>query len=325
MPSAGMPSARRSSSSRRAGLFSWVAGERRGPVAHLDGEQQLPAPGGVQHLDGGDRALVGDGEAAQLADLVAPELDAHRVLGRRREDVDDPAADGELAARGDHLDPRVGQLDEPDQQVVEVVRVADPQRHRVQPAQAGRDRLDEAACGGARPAAARWPGRRALRKIASRRPTVSGRGDSRSCGSVSQLGSTATASRPSRSAAAAPRSSASRSVAVTASTVRPPQEWRRGTAAAPQGPRRPAPGRRWRAASRDAAVRAPSSGSEVASRPESLATVPLAAGTQDRPLPRTGGASPQATRADSPASRHVRCRESGLLASQGPDEGADSD
>ena len=123
-------------------------GERRGPVAHLDGEQQLPAPGRVQDLDGDDRSLIGDGEAAQLADLVAPELDAHGVLGRGREDVDDPAADGELAARGDHLDPRVRQLDEPDQQAVEVVGVADAQRHRLQPAQAGCDRLDQAACGG---------------------------------------------------------------------------------------------------------------------------------------------------------------------------------
>ena len=43
---------------------------------------------------------------------------------------------------------------------------------------------------------------------------MSGRGDSRSWGSVSHDGSTATASGPSRSDAAAARSSASRSVAV---------------------------------------------------------------------------------------------------------------
>jgi hypothetical protein len=70
-------------------------------------------PGRQQLLDGPpDGALVGDGERAQLADLVAPELDAHRVVGRGREDVDDAAAHRELAARGDHLDPRVGQLDQ---------------------------------------------------------------------------------------------------------------------------------------------------------------------------------------------------------------------
>ena len=123
------------------------AGEHRGPAPHLGGEQQFATAGGVQLVDGGDGALVGHGEAAQLADLVAPELDAHGVLGGGREDVDDPAADGELAAGGDHLHPRVGQLDEADQQVVEVVGVADPQADRLQPAQAGRDRLDQAAGG----------------------------------------------------------------------------------------------------------------------------------------------------------------------------------
>ena len=194
-----MPSARCSSSSRRARVVLVGPGERRGPVAHLDGEQQLPAPGRVQDLDGDDRPLIGDGEAAQLADLVAPELDAHGVLGRGREDVDDPAADGELAARGDHLDPRVRQLDEPDQQVVEVV--LSPTRSvtgssRPRPGAIGWIRL-RAAATTSRGAVA---GSARLRKIDNRRPTVSGRGDSRSCGSVSQLGSTATASRPSRSA-----------------------------------------------------------------------------------------------------------------------------
>jgi len=49
------------------------------------------------------------------------------VLGGGREDVDDPAAHRELAARGDHLDAGVGQLDQPHEQGVEVVRVADGQ------------------------------------------------------------------------------------------------------------------------------------------------------------------------------------------------------
>src|SRR3712207_7401554 len=43
-------------------------------------------------------ALVGGGEVAQLVDLVAPELDAHRVRLGGREDVEQPPADGELAA-----------------------------------------------------------------------------------------------------------------------------------------------------------------------------------------------------------------------------------
>ena len=44
------------------------------------------------------RALGERREGAHLLDLVAEELDAQRLAARRREDVDDPAADGELAA-----------------------------------------------------------------------------------------------------------------------------------------------------------------------------------------------------------------------------------
>lgn len=59
------------------------------------------------------------------------------------------------------------------------------------------------------------------RRTARRRPTVSERGESRSCGRVSQAGYSATASSGSRDRSAAARSSASRPVAVTARTVRP--------------------------------------------------------------------------------------------------------
>ncbi|MCU1660637.1 MAG: hypothetical protein JWR58_702 [Pseudonocardia sp.] len=123
-------------------------GERRGSLPHRLGEQQLAAPRGDQLLDGSDGALVGDGEVPQLAHLVAPELDADGVLSRRGEHVDDPAAHRELAPGGDHLDARVGQLDEPDEQRVEVGDVAHPQLDGVEPTQPRRDRLDEAARGG---------------------------------------------------------------------------------------------------------------------------------------------------------------------------------
>jgi hypothetical protein len=129
-------------------LFSWVRASAAAPLADGVGEQQLATAGGVQHVDGVGGALVGDGERAQLAHLVAPELNAHGVLGGGREDVDDPAAHRELAARGDHLDAGVGQLDQPHQQVVEVVVSPTPQAHGVERAQAGRDRLDQAAGGG---------------------------------------------------------------------------------------------------------------------------------------------------------------------------------
>ena len=123
------------------------AGQRGGAFADGVGEQQLAAAGCVEHVDGVGGALVGDRERAQLADLVAPELDAHGVLGGRREHVDDAAAHRELAARGDHLDARVGQLDEAHEQGVEVVGVADAQVDGVERAQAGGDGLDEAARG----------------------------------------------------------------------------------------------------------------------------------------------------------------------------------
>ena len=45
-----------------------------------------------------DRALVGHVEPGQPVDLVAPQVDAHRLVGRGGEDVDDPAPHGQLAA-----------------------------------------------------------------------------------------------------------------------------------------------------------------------------------------------------------------------------------
>ncbi len=59
----------------------------------------------AEELHGGDRLggpLVGDVEAGQPVDLVPPQVDAHGLVGRRREDVDDPATDGQLAAVLDH-------------------------------------------------------------------------------------------------------------------------------------------------------------------------------------------------------------------------------
>ena len=124
------------------------AGQCGGALADGVGEQQLATAGRVERVDGVGGALVGDGERAQLADLVAPELDAHGVLGGRREHVDDPAAHRELAARGDHLHAGVGQLDEAHEQGVEIVGVADAQGDGVERAKAGGDGLDEAARGG---------------------------------------------------------------------------------------------------------------------------------------------------------------------------------
>ena len=83
-------------------------GQGGGALAHRVGEDQLAAGGGgdgAQRLDG---ALVGDGEGGDLVDLVAEEVHAHRPGLGGREDVEDAAAHGVLAAGLDHVDARVG-------------------------------------------------------------------------------------------------------------------------------------------------------------------------------------------------------------------------
>ncbi len=127
-------------------------GQRPGAVLDLVGEQQLAARRrgqlGDLRLVALERTLVGDGELADLGDLVAPELDADGVLGGGHEDVEDAAADGELAALLDHVDAGVGEADEALDELVEVVLGADGEVDRGESAQAGRHGLDEAAHGG---------------------------------------------------------------------------------------------------------------------------------------------------------------------------------
>jgi hypothetical protein len=82
-------------------------------LAHRRAEQQFAAR---RQLGGGDsvgqRPLVGDRERAHFFELVAEELEAQRVLVCGREDVEDAAAYREFAAAGDHVDPRVSEIDE---------------------------------------------------------------------------------------------------------------------------------------------------------------------------------------------------------------------
>ena len=104
-------------------------GEARKLVLHLlralphgGAEQQLPAG---REFDGRDRlrkrALVGDRERADLLDLVAEELDAPRMLGNRREHVEDAAAHRKFAAPGDHVDTGICQVDQLPADVGEIV------------------------------------------------------------------------------------------------------------------------------------------------------------------------------------------------------------
>ena len=93
----------------QVGRARQLVGEGRRPLAHGIGEQQLAARRRPQpvlsHLE---RALVGDLEPADLLDGVAPELQAQRVLLGGREDVEDAAAHGELAAALDEVGAGVG-------------------------------------------------------------------------------------------------------------------------------------------------------------------------------------------------------------------------
>ena len=112
----------------------------------------------------GQRPLVGDREGAQLLDLVAEELDAHGVVGRGREHVEDAAAHGELAAAGDHVDARVGEVDE-------LRRRARRGRSRDRPRRARSARARRGCRRGA--AARRAPMRRRRADAASRLPAHS--------------------------------------------------------------------------------------------------------------------------------------------------------
>ena len=110
MPSTGMPSAIFASIAERLGNSCCIS-RARWRTASLSSSSRLG--GSATRADRlGQRALVGDREGADLLDLVAEEVDAVRVVGDRREDVEDAAAHRELAAPRDHVDARVGEVDE---------------------------------------------------------------------------------------------------------------------------------------------------------------------------------------------------------------------
>ena len=167
--------------------------ERRGATAYVLGEEELAARRRPQPLDQVERSLVGDGEGAQLLDVVAPELDPDRVLLGRREDVDDAAAHGELAPLLDQVDPACTPRPQgaPTRSSSGIVSPgwSSTGSRSPRPLTCGwsTDRTG-ATTTRTSPLAACLPGWRRRRRTASRRPTVSLRGLSRSCGSVSQLG-----------------------------------------------------------------------------------------------------------------------------------------
>ena len=121
--------------------------ELLGAGPHVVGEQQLAARRRPQTLDLLVGALVGDREAADLLDVVAPELHAERVLLGRREHVDDAAADRELPALLDQVDPRVRRVGQAAYDVLERRRVAGCEVDRLEVAQPLDLRLEHRADG----------------------------------------------------------------------------------------------------------------------------------------------------------------------------------
>ena len=93
--------------------------------------------GGRRQLDPlglAERALGEGREPAHRLDLVAEQLDPHRPLLGRRVDVEDAAADGELAALLDLLDPFVAGRDEVlgDRAEVDLLALRDREAGRAQ-------------------------------------------------------------------------------------------------------------------------------------------------------------------------------------------------
>ena len=100
-----------------------------GQLAVLGG--QLGGGRDLDHVGLAERALGEGREPAQRLDLVVEQVDADRALLRRRVDVEQAAADGELAAVLDLVDALVAGRDEVGRRLVEVEQLADAQREAV--------------------------------------------------------------------------------------------------------------------------------------------------------------------------------------------------
>ncbi len=96
--------------------------QRGGPVAHLGGGEQLPGGEGAHRVQLVGRALIGDRERGETLDVVAPQVDPHRVVVDDRVQVDDRAAHRHLATG---LDLVLAAVSERDQRFDELVAVED--------------------------------------------------------------------------------------------------------------------------------------------------------------------------------------------------------
>ena len=103
-----------------------AAHERRGPGPDLGGREELAGREDRHAVDVVGRTLVGHRERREPVDLVAPEVDADRVVVGRGVHVDDRAADGDLAPGLDLVFAAVAHHDEPFEELVAVEALARP-------------------------------------------------------------------------------------------------------------------------------------------------------------------------------------------------------
>ena len=131
-------------------------------------------------------------ERPHLLDLVAPELDAQRLATRRREDVDEPTADGELAALVGALDTFVARERERLGELLEADSSAGRDPDRLGP----RSSSAASAPRGPHADAQTSPPRASTSSARARSPTRCGAGSSPEPQWTPRLGSSATRSSP---------------------------------------------------------------------------------------------------------------------------------
>ena len=195
--------------------------ELRRARLHLFGGQQLAHREDPRIVDADRRALIRDRELREPIDFIAPQVDADRVVGGRRVDVDDGAAHGKLTARLHLVLAAVAHRDELLDEPVTVELLAGAGSRPGSNASTCGPRRCTSARTGATTTAGRWsPPARRRQITRSRRPIVSIAGETRSNGSVSHAGNSSTESGARNSRRSAARRSASMPVGTASTTGR---------------------------------------------------------------------------------------------------------
>ena len=141
----------------------------------------------MRRVDRAQRALRERRERADRLDLVAEELDAERLAAGRREDVDEPAADGELAALLDALDALVARERERLREPVDARLVARARARSARAAPRPAAAARRAPCADAQTS----PPRASTSSARARSPTRCGGGSSPDSQRTPRLGSSA--------------------------------------------------------------------------------------------------------------------------------------